>query len=41
MFNPRIKAFAVHLLLSACLALLVICLVFFFGTPVRYTQRSV
>lgn len=33
MFNPRIKAFAVHLLLSACLALLVIFLVFFLWYP--------
>lgn len=33
MFNPRIKAFAVHLLLSACLALLVICLIFLLWYP--------
>lgn len=33
MFNPRIKAFAVHLLLSACLALLVIFLVFLLWYP--------
>lgn len=33
MSNPRIKAFAIHLLLSACLALVVVCLVFFIWYP--------
>lgn len=33
MSNPRIKAFAIHLLLSACLALAVVCLVFFIWYP--------
>jgi hypothetical protein len=33
MFNPRIKAFAVHLLVSTCLALLIVCLVFLLWYP--------
>ncbi|MCQ4314060.1 type IV pilin accessory protein [Pseudomonas stutzeri] len=33
MSNPRIKAFSLHLLLSACLALAVVCLVFFIWYP--------
>lgn len=33
MSNPRIKAFSIHLLLSACLALVVVCLVFFIWYP--------
>ncbi len=33
MFNPRIKAFSIHLLLSACLAIAVVSLVFFIWYP--------
>ncbi|WP_413044246.1 TfpX/TfpZ family type IV pilin accessory protein [Pseudomonas sp. YJ42] len=33
MSNPRFKAFSIHLLLSACLALAVLCLVFFIWYP--------
>lgn len=33
MSNPRIKAFSIHLLLSTCLALAVVCLVFFIWYP--------
>lgn len=33
MYNPRIKAFSIHLLLSACLALVIVCLVFFIWYP--------
>ncbi|AFN76863.1 type IV pilin accessory protein [Stutzerimonas stutzeri DSM 10701] len=33
MSNRRIKAFSIHLLLSACLALAVVCLVFFIWYP--------